>query len=212
MAFILQSCFLTTHTHTHTQIQRIYIYIYNIYTYIYTIFYIYCIEDLSTVFIVIFIHDFCIVKNFSYVWRFEFVSVFIMLCYYMMFYGTYVGKVVGKATRERGCYKTHNFPNNKQFNTTPNMTSEMVEGTWANIGVFLHNLNPEMRRIVRRLERLQLKIIKKRQSLYISFSPSLSLSLYIYIYICVCVCVCVNICFHLFHIIIFFLYLFRMCL
>ena len=30
-------------------------------------------------------------------------SVFIMLCHYILFYGTYVGKVVGKATRECGC-------------------------------------------------------------------------------------------------------------
>ena len=26
-----------------------------------------------------------------------------MLCHYMLFYGIYVGKEVGKATRERGC-------------------------------------------------------------------------------------------------------------
>ena len=30
---------------------------------------------------------------------FEFVNVFVMLCHYMLFYSTYVGKVVGKATR-----------------------------------------------------------------------------------------------------------------
>ena len=43
------------------------------------------------------------------------------------------------------------------------MTSEMVESAWANIGGFLH-LDPEIRRIVRRFERLHLKIIKKMQS------------------------------------------------
>ena len=36
-------------------------------------------------------------------WWFEFVSVFIMVCHYILFYGTYVGKVVGKATRECFC-------------------------------------------------------------------------------------------------------------
>ena len=40
------------------------------------------------------------------------------------------------------------------------MTSEMVESIWANIGVFLHDLDPEIWRIVRRLERLHLGIIK----------------------------------------------------
>ena len=55
------------------------------------------------------------------------------------------------------------------FKTTYNllprkMTSEMVESAWANKGFFLHHLGPEIRRIVRRLEHLHLKIIKKRQS------------------------------------------------
>ena len=43
-------------------------------------------------------------------------------------------------------YKTHNFPNNKQFNTT----SKMVESVWANIGFFPRHLDPEIRRIVKR--------------------------------------------------------------
>ena len=34
---------------------------------------------------------------------FEFVSVFAMLCHYMLFYGTYVGKLIGKSTRECRC-------------------------------------------------------------------------------------------------------------
>ncbi len=44
------------------------------------------------------------------------------------------------------------------------MTSEMVKSAWANIGFFLYQLDPEVRRLVRRLERLHLKILKKKQS------------------------------------------------
>ena len=44
------------------------------------------------------------------------------------------------------------------------MTSEMVENTLANIRFFFHLLDPEIRRRVRRLERLHLKIIKKGES------------------------------------------------
>ena len=39
-----------------------------------------------------------LIRIFSYVWGFEIVSVFIVL-----FYGTYVRKVVGKVTRKCGC-------------------------------------------------------------------------------------------------------------
>ena len=39
------------------------------------------------------------------------------------------------------------------------MTSESVESAWANIGFFLYQLDPE----VRRLESLPLKILKKKQ-------------------------------------------------
>ena len=45
------------------------------------------------------------------------------------------------------------------------MTSEMVERAWTNIGFFLYQLNPDVRRLVRRLECLHLKILKKKQSL-----------------------------------------------
>ena len=74
----------------------------------------------------------------------------------------------------------------KIFQTTNNltlpvtMTSEMVKSAWANIGFFLHHLDPEIQRIVRRLEHLHLKIIKKKQSVVFNRT---SLSLYIYIYI-----------------------------
>ena len=43
--------------------------------------------------------------------------------------------------------------------------SKMVKSTRANLGFFTHDLNPEIRRIVRRLEYLHLKIIKKKQSM-----------------------------------------------
>ena len=59
-------------------------------------------------FIVIFRYDFCIVNlDLFCVWGFMFVSVFFTLYHYMLFYGTYVGKVVGKATREGGCCMTN---------------------------------------------------------------------------------------------------------
>ena len=59
-------------------------------------------------FLLLFSYDFCIVNwDLSYIWGFEFVSVFVMICYCMVFYGTYVRKVVGKATRERGCCMTN---------------------------------------------------------------------------------------------------------
>ena len=46
------------------------------------------------------------------------------------------------------------------------MTSKMVESAWAAIGFFLYQLDPEVRRLVRRVEHLHLKIIfkKKKQS------------------------------------------------
>ena len=40
----------------------------------------------------------------------------------------------------------------------PKITSEMVESAWPNIGFFLYQFDPEVRRRVRRLERLYLKI------------------------------------------------------
>ena len=44
------------------------------------------------------------------------------------------------------------------------MASKIVESAWANMGLFLHHLATEIRRIERRFECLHLKIIKKRQS------------------------------------------------
>ena len=85
----------------------------------------------------------------------------------MLFYGTYVGKIVGKATSEGGC-------------------------CMANVGLrcytifretFLYQLDPEVRRLMRRLERLHLKIFyhhhhhavpSARISLTLSRHPSLS--------------------------------------
>ena len=46
----------------------------------------------------------------------------------------------------------------------PKMTSGMVERAWANIGFFLYQLDPEVRRLVRRLERVHLLIFKKKLS------------------------------------------------
>ena len=80
----------------------------------------------------------------------------------------------------------------------PKITSEMLESAWANIRFFRYQIDPELRRLVRRLERLHLMILKKKQSVVfnqicldnnllpkytISLSLSLSLAIYIYIYI-----------------------------
>ena len=58
------------------------------------------------------------------------------------------------------------------------MTSEKVESVWACIGYFLYQLHPDMRRLVRNLERLYLKILKKKQSAVFNH-----IYIYIYIYI-----------------------------
>ena len=42
----------------------------------------------------------------------------------------------------------------------PKMTSEMVESAWANIGFFIYQHDPKVRRLVRRFEHLHLKILK----------------------------------------------------
>ena len=60
--------------------------------------------------------------------------------------------------------KTHY---NKQPNTTSEdgqLTSEMVKSTWASMGHFLHHLDPDIRKITRRLEHLYLKILRRKQS------------------------------------------------
>ena len=61
------------------------------------------------------------------------------------------------------------------------MAKSMVESTWAeDMGQFLCYLDPDTRKITRRLEKLHLKIINS--------VPSSSIKLVI-IYVCVCVCV-----------------------
>ena len=44
------------------------------------------------------------------------------------------------------------------------MTSEMVESASANIGFLLDQLDPEVRRLLKKLERFHLKILKKKNS------------------------------------------------
>ena len=86
------------------------------------------------------------------------------------------------------------------------MTNEMVESAWDNIGFFLYQLDPEVKKLLR-FERLHLKIFKKKQStvfnqtclyiyIYTHTHTHTHTHIYIYIYIyiiyvCVCVCVCV---------------------
>ena len=43
------------------------------------------------------------------------------------------------------------------------MTTKMVERAWANIQYFFHDFDPDTRRIAKRLKRLHLKILKKKQ-------------------------------------------------
>ena len=64
----------------------------------------------------------------------------------------------------------------------PRMTSEMVESVWANIGFFLSQLHSEVWIQVRRLERLHLKIFKKKLSTVFNKTCSY-IYIYIYIYI-----------------------------
>ena len=70
------------------------------------------------------------------------------------------------------------------------MTSEMVESTWACIGFFLQHLDPDIRKITRRLVHLHLKILKKKQSVVFNRTcldndllPKYTIYIYIYIYI-----------------------------
>ena len=86
--------------------------------------------------------------------------------------------MVGKTTKECGCYikkkkkkkkkkekatpNKHKTHSDKQSNTNLERICKLVESAWANIGFFLYQLDPE----VRRLECLHhhLKILKKKQS------------------------------------------------
>ena len=82
-------------------------------------------------------------------------------------------------------YKTHNFQKTNNLILSPKMIREMVESAWANIVFFLHHLDPEIGRRVRRLKRLHLKIIKKRLSVVFNRTcpDNKLLPIYIYIYI-----------------------------
>ena len=61
------------------------------------------------------------------------------------------------------------------------MTSKIVESAWANIGFFLYQLDTEIRKLVRRLECLNLKILKKKRCAI--FNQTCCVCIYIYIYI-----------------------------
>ena len=70
----------------------------------------------------------------------------------------------------------------------------MVESAWANIGFFFYQLDPEVRRLVRRLECFHLNIFKKKQSavfnqtcldndLLPQYTTYVCIYIYIYIYV-----------------------------
>ena len=66
------------------------------------------------------------------------------------------------------------------------MIKSVIKSTWAeDMGQFLYHTDPNSRKISRRLEKLQLKMINKQYS--IVFNKT-----YLNIYMCVCVCVCVQ--------------------
>ena len=67
------------------------------------------------------------------------------------------------------------------------MTSKMFESTWVNIGFFLYQFDPEVRRLMGRIGCLHLKILKKKQSSVFNQTclDNDLLPKYI-IYICVC--------------------------
>ena len=58
------------------------------------------------------------------------------------------------------------------------MTNEMVESAWASMGYFLHHHDPDIRKIIIRLEHLHLKILKRKHTEYAYIYRS------IYIYKC----------------------------
>ena len=53
----------------------------------------------------------------------------------------------------------------KNLTNPPKMTTEMVESVWANMGYFLHHLDPNIREIRKKQKRLHLKILKMKQSM-----------------------------------------------
>ena len=61
----------------------------------------------------------------------------------------------------------------------PKMTSKIIESSWANLGLFLYHLDPDIRRLVRRIGRLHLKILEKKKSAV--FSQTCYIYIYIYI-------------------------------
>ena len=73
--------------------------------------------------------------------------------------------------------KSHN---KKQSNTTPEDDLRNGRKCLAYLGYFLHQLEPDIRRLVRRRERLHSKIKKKKQSVVYN---QMGLYIYIYIYI-----------------------------
>ena len=85
------------------------------------------------------------------------------------------------------------------------MAYEISESAQDNFGKFPHQFQPKTKTLIRKLERILIKLYRQNVSLSFNqtclnkkvlleytLSLSLSLSLYIYIYICVCVCVCVR--------------------
>ena len=69
------------------------------------------------------------------------------------------------------------------------MAYEGSESTQDNFGKFIYQIPPEIKTLIRKLERISNKLYW--QNLLLLFNKTY---VYIYIYICVCVCVCVCVC------------------
>ena len=67
-----------------------------------------------------------------------------------------------------------------KYKISQQLISTIVERVWARMGYFLHHLDPDIRKMIRKLERLHLKILKRKLSLHLRQNM---LKWYIYIYI-----------------------------
>ena len=66
-------------------------------------------------------------------------------------------------------------------------TKSIVESAWVeDMGQFLYHLDPDTRKITRKLEKIKAKIIKCP----IVFNKICLNDIYIYMSVCACVCVC----------------------
>ena len=88
-------------------------------------------------------------------------------------------------------YKTHS--KKKHQTQTLKVTSEIVQSSWVSMEQFLHHVDPDIRKIIRKFECFQEKIIKRKKisdsvvfngtCLNNDLLPKYIIYIYIYIYI-----------------------------